>query len=515
MTRNGQKLGLGVVLSVLSTLLPGSVTSASSGRVSWPDLSRPAERQEGGAQDAAVVIGLFDYLELPDVPGASQNAREWEQYLVTTRRMRPSSVELLLDGAARLERIQAAVVRAARRVGPEGTLWFVFVGHGAPAADGSEGVLVTYDAGRQPDVLYARSLPQSTILAALGKGRQARTVVVLDACFNGQASGTGTELAAGLQPVVPLAAPPIAPAGTLVLTAGRADQFAGPLPGSGRPAFSYLLLGALRGWADQSEWSGDRDGHVTGAEALAYTREALAALRTRTGRDQDPQSLGDDTLVLAAGAREAGPDLLALRRASSAPAGPGAVAPRRVEELGTIRAEVGFLRVEGTPHGAQVVLIGPAGFGVGGRLETRLPYGPTQVPAGAYEVRISAPGHDAVSRRVTILADRTQRVLAELVPSEGTLIIAGEPEGARVELTCDGGFTKIFGLPGRLTVPRGSCRVVVTRGGYTRFERRFTVTGGETSTVDARLEKVAARGDERQATTRGWVRLEPGTFQMG
>jgi hypothetical protein len=48
-----------------------------------------------------------------------------------------------------------------------------------------------------------------------------------------------------------------------VLSAGKGDQFAGPLPGLGRPAFSWLVLGALRGWGDA-----DRDGTVTAREAV-------------------------------------------------------------------------------------------------------------------------------------------------------------------------------------------------------------------------------------------------------
>ena len=49
------------------------------------------------------------------------------------------------------------------------------------------------------------------------------------------------------------------------------DSFAGPLPGGGRPAFSYLMLGALRGWADED---GDREiGDLAGED---LTNEALA-----------------------------------------------------------------------------------------------------------------------------------------------------------------------------------------------------------------------------------------------
>ena len=48
-----------------------------------------------------------------------------------------------------------------------GTLWFVFIGHGAPGREGNQGVLVGADAQADVDSLYARSVLQSEVLAAL------------------------------------------------------------------------------------------------------------------------------------------------------------------------------------------------------------------------------------------------------------------------------------------------------------------------------------------------------------
>ncbi|MFA6315935.1 MAG: SUMF1/EgtB/PvdO family nonheme iron enzyme [Elusimicrobiota bacterium] len=54
-----------------------------------------------------------------------------------------------------------------------------------------------------------------------------------------------------------------------VLTAAKADQFAGSLPGTKRPAFSYLVLGGLRGWAAEGKkaalTAGDLWEHPTGS----------------------------------------------------------------------------------------------------------------------------------------------------------------------------------------------------------------------------------------------------------
>ena len=64
------------------------------------------------------------------------------------------------------------------------------------------------------------------------------------------------------------------------MTAAASNEFAGPLPGAGRPAFSYLVLGGLRGWADA-----DGDGAVTGKELSEYAAKVMRAVvqdRTQT-----------------------------------------------------------------------------------------------------------------------------------------------------------------------------------------------------------------------------------------
>ena len=86
-----------------------------------------------------------------------------------------------------------------------------------------------------------------------------------------------------------------------MLTAGRGDQFAGPLPGLGRPAFSWLALGALRGWGDR-----DRDGVVTAQEAVDFANDRLVELVN--DRTQEPQVAGRDDVNLGKG-RERAPVL--------------------------------------------------------------------------------------------------------------------------------------------------------------------------------------------------------------
>ena len=90
-----------------------------------------------------------------------------------------------------------------------------------------------------------------------------------------------------------------------MLTAAGSDEYAGQLPGAARPAFSYLALGGLRGWAD-----GDLDGRITSGELHGYVTMAMRALVR--DRRQRPTLVGRDDARLVKSARERGPDLASL-----------------------------------------------------------------------------------------------------------------------------------------------------------------------------------------------------------
>lgn len=272
----------------------------TAGPATWPDLATPPATGADGANDAALVVALEDYLFVPKVPGAVRNATDWYTYLVDGRKIPVSQVKLLRNEDATRESILTGAGEVAKRLKPGGTAWVVFIGHGAPSQDGKEGVLVGVDAQQKAESLYARSVRQSELATALG-GKP--TIMVLDACFSGRA-GSGQSIAAGLQPLI--VAKPTAGAAMTLLTAGRSDQFAGPLPGANRPAFSYLVLGALRGWGDANG-----DGVVTAQEAVDYATKALTVLPI--GRAQTPELVGSaGSVVLARKATETGPNLSAI-----------------------------------------------------------------------------------------------------------------------------------------------------------------------------------------------------------
>lgn len=195
------------------------------------------------------------------------------------------------------------------------------------------------------------------------------------------------------------------------------------------------------------------------------------------------------------------------------------------DNLPTIKAEIGYLSVEGSPKGARVDISGPKGFGDKGKAATVLPVRPFQVPAGSYTVKVSWTDFDSEEKAVRVYADATEIVKVELVKSTGQLELSGKPEGAKSRLECQKGFAKDFGLPGTpvtLTVPRGECRVMVERDGYEKYDNRVAVEGGQVSRVkvDLKREMVDASGGSAVSAGSGpggvqWVRIPGGSFQMG
>jgi len=299
-------------LLALLALLPFPLLAASPSDL--PDLSvPPAGLARDGAQDVALIVAVEDYAFLPDVPGARANALAWEGYLSA----RGVFTKLLVDREVTRGEVlkQAAAVGAER--GSGGKAWLVFIGHGAPGRD-DHGSLVAMDAQQTTDSLLTYSVGQRELIDALGGGAGAPVVAVIDACFSGS-SASGT-LAPGSMPVRPVEVE--VSASNTVLMAGKSTEYAGDLPGTGRPAFSWLVLGGLRGWAD-----GDGDGLVTGTEVETWSRRQL--LQVVTGRQQTPQLEGKAEVVLARG-READPGVVALVR-KAAPV----VVPGRTTGLGS------------------------------------------------------------------------------------------------------------------------------------------------------------------------------------
>jgi len=268
----------------------------------WPDISSKLAGQSDGSGDAAVIVAIENYQELLDVPGARANGEAWFNYLFFTRGVKRERIHVLFDDDARDKQITTAVAEAAREVKKGGKFWFVFIGHGAPKSD-QQGLLVGYDAYGSAEGLADRSVNANELLRSLS-GIDGTPVVVLDACFSGR-SRSENALVAGLQPSSVVRT--TVPENALILTAARGDQFAGALPGEERPAFSYLLLGALRGWADR-----DGSGTITAKEAEQYVGDTLRVVLTGARKQTPTLEGGRQDFVLSASGEEEPPAIQEL-----------------------------------------------------------------------------------------------------------------------------------------------------------------------------------------------------------
>jgi hypothetical protein len=282
---------LAFFVSVTAALLVPATVSAA-----WPDISKPATVAKTGANDVAVIVAVDDYMLLPDVEGAVRNANDWEVFL--RQSVGVPVVHVLANQNVTRESMLKFARIAANDVGKDGRIWWVFIGHGAPSIDGKDGLLVGMDAQQTAESLQARSVRQTELLSTLESERH-DVVAVFDACFSGR-SADGDALAKGVQPVIAVDAIPRLGASSVVLSAAKPTEVAGRLPGARRPAFSYLVLGAMRGWAD------DGDGTVTANEVLYFTRRELRGVK---GRTQTPQLEGNSNKELSKDASESRPDV--------------------------------------------------------------------------------------------------------------------------------------------------------------------------------------------------------------
>ncbi len=246
--------------------------------------------------DYAVVIGVEDYAFLPDVPHARADAQAVRTWLQASRGVPSHRVELLTDASK--EQIEAALGRGRQQVGPEGTLWVYWAGHGAAAPDGGGRLLLGVDTMADPEVFAARALSVDELEASLGGVPQA--VLWLDTCYAG-AGRDGQALLPGTRFAIPTYAH-ASPTSVLRWTAAKTGQLSTAHP-SGHGAFTWASLRALQGEADGA-LDGTRDGAVSANEAQTFVERALAEAGIRT---QSPTLEGDGTFTLVRGVPEVAP----------------------------------------------------------------------------------------------------------------------------------------------------------------------------------------------------------------
>lgn len=237
--------------------------------VDWPDISEPIARAGAESLDRVVLISLEDYDSLSPVRNASMIAGAWQSYFEQTQGVPASQITWLSDSDATRGQITGHIKRSAKKVSGKGKLWVIYIGHGISMYDDGEAAILPYEASTEPKELYSQAIDMSEIATLLGKA-DSKTVVVLDASFTGL-DRQGRLLLDTLPEQ--LGQTPLISRRTTVVSAVEPTEYAQQL-NNNQPALSYLLLGALRGWADL-----DDSGQVTLLESIEYID---AILNTQT-----------------------------------------------------------------------------------------------------------------------------------------------------------------------------------------------------------------------------------------
>jgi formylglycine-generating enzyme required for sulfatase activity len=490
-------------------LWPG--VAGSQGESPWPALLDPGAPQGGGEKDAALIVGIENYFVVEDVPGAHANALEWHTFLRENKKV--PYVKWLKNEEGTRENMEAQLDETLKRVKPGGKLWFIYVGHGAPLDGGKDGGLVGVDGQQNAVSIQARSLPREVLLQKIQR-QGVPAVVVLDACFSGRAQ-TGASLAPGLQPLVPVKG--LDSGKVLLLTAAGSDQYAGPLPGAKRPAFSYLALGALRGWADQ-----DGDGKVTGSEVRQYTDDTLSQLLN--DRNQTPQMSGYDAVLSSGRGLEGGPSLSKVMGSLGSGGGSSqggnvggdsggfggggvAVKPPKVEEpwsAGGGVASIEIVEFASQPSGLPVT--------VNGKVLCQSTPCSKELPVGTYQVSMGGDCVESREESVRVLASKGASVDWKLPPKmAGVEVRAYDQDDNALRATVYVDGQKVGQAPGTFTVSACSKSLEVKLDGYTTHSASLSLRERQTSSVKALLKSSSGGG----GSNAGMVRVPAGKFTRG
>lgn len=228
----------------------------------------------------AVVVGIDDYVRLPRLGGAVNDARHVARVLAD----QGFDVTLVLNGEATRRRlVEVLADRLPERLSERDRVIVYFAGHGLTVGDEERplGYLVPVDG--DPSAPSATAIGMSELQQWFGVTYRAKHVLfVADACYSGLAlqsrsAGASGDGSAYLRQIT---RSPV----RFSLVAGSASQEASEWRGRG--LFTLFFEQGIRGAADLNA-----DGLVTSQELATYVGPEVAAFAaTHLGREQLPQS---------------------------------------------------------------------------------------------------------------------------------------------------------------------------------------------------------------------------------
>ncbi len=260
-------------------------------KVTFAALNPGQVKQQSTRDAVAIIIGITDYKSLPKADFSNNDARTFYDYAIRALGIKPENIKLLVDSDAE----EVEILRTFRnwlpsKVRSTTDVYVFYSGHGLPTADGQGLYLIPPRAAR--DLIDDTAIPFSKINAALQSAKPKSVIMILDACYSGQAR-SGETLVASARPAILKTENRLFPENFTVITASQNDQISSSNPDLQHGIFSYYLMKGMEGDADAN-----RDGKITLGEMQAYLVENVGRQAGMMNRKQEPQLVGDANRVL-------------------------------------------------------------------------------------------------------------------------------------------------------------------------------------------------------------------------
>ncbi|MEW6378497.1 MAG: caspase family protein [bacterium] len=234
-------------------------------------------------RDWGLIIGIEDYAHLPKVEYAKKDALIVRDYYMKILGVPEENIIFLIDGDATKARIEGYLRKyIPNNVDKETTLYVYFAGHGAPDIEQGDPFLVPHDGDTQ--FLAQTGYSLKTFYQDLDNLKVKKVYVFLDSCFSGVASRAAGMLVKGLRPaLIHVKDVPLQSEAVVALSASQSGQVSNAYPETKHGLFTYFLLRALRGEADEND-----DHWVSVKEVLNYVKSHVSRVSHRMGADQVP-----------------------------------------------------------------------------------------------------------------------------------------------------------------------------------------------------------------------------------
>lgn len=258
----------------------------------------PEAVQKPYPKDWALVIGIEEYASLPTVDYARRDALIVKQYFIKMMGVPEENIITLIDGEATKARLQGYLKQyLPANIESDTTLYVYYAGHGAPDMKKGEPYLVPYDGDMR--FIEQSGYRLKNFYNDLDNLNVGRTYIFMDSCFSGVASRASEMLAKGTRPaLVHVEGVTIDANNIIAISAATSSQVSNSYPETEHGLFTYYLLKALRGEADDNE-----DDWVSIKETFAYVKKHVTRVARRMGVEQTPvitpslESVKDQSII--------------------------------------------------------------------------------------------------------------------------------------------------------------------------------------------------------------------------